>query len=100
MEGAGPPELVGGVKGAPGRPSPPKGPCSMDLLHWASMSSFMSKAAGSRGPVAPGNKGCLKGPASPGKLGGAAPDTAAAAAAAVPVKNKREKMGYCRFSSV
>ena len=29
----GTPKLVGGVKGAPGRPRPPRGPCSSDLLH-------------------------------------------------------------------
>ena len=44
------------------------------------------RAAGSRAPVAaPGNKGCLKGPPSPGNVVGP-PVAAAAAAAAVPAK--------------
>ena len=58
------------------------------------------RAAGSRAPVAaPGNKGCLKGPPSPGNVVGP-PVAAAAAAAAVPVKNEKENVGHCRFSSV
>lgn len=60
------PELVGGVRGgAPGRAKLPKGPCSKDLFHWANMSSFKPKAAGSR-PPGPGKNGCLKGPGKPG----------------------------------
>ena len=47
---------------------------------------MMERAAGSRAPVAPGNKGCLKGPPSPGNVVG--PPVAAAAAAAVPAKKK------------
>ena len=72
-EDIGGPELVGGVRGAEGRPRPPRGPCSIDLLHWLSTSSFMlpisPRAAGSN-PGTPGIKGCLKGPPSPGKLAG------------------------------
>jgi hypothetical protein len=101
----GTPRLVGGVRGAPGRPKPPSGPCSMDLLHCANISSFMmERAAGSRAPAeAPGNKGCLKGPPSPGKLVGPPPVAAAAAAAAawaVPAKKREDVVGHCRFSSV
>ena len=59
---------------------------------------MMERAAGSRAPVAPGNKGCLKGPPSPGNVVG--PPVAAAAAAAVPAKKKRGLVGHCRFSSV
>ena len=98
----GTPRLVGGVKGAPGRPRPPSGPCSMDLRHCANISSFMmERAAGSRAPVeAPGNKGCLKGPPSPGKLVGPPPVAAAAAAAAawaVPAKKERTLLDTADF---
>ena len=72
-EETGGPELVGGVKGAPGRPRPPKGPCSMDLRHWLSTSSFMfmsPRAAGSKPPMPAGMRGCRRGPPKPGKPAG------------------------------
>ena len=73
-EETGGPELVGGVRGDPGRPRPPRGPCSMDRLHWLSTSSFMldinPRAVGSKPPIAPGIRGCLRGPPNPGKLAG------------------------------
>ena len=73
-EETGGPELVGGVRGDPGRPRPPRGPCSMDRLHWLSTSSFMfdinPRAVGSKPPIAPGIRGCLRGPPRPGKLAG------------------------------
>lgn len=80
------PELVGGVKGAPGKPNPPRGPCSSDRFHCASISSLNPSAAGSNAPAGPGNSGCLKGPPRPGKLAGPVAAAAAAAAAAVPAK--------------
>ena len=59
-----PDDVLGGVKGAPGRPNPaPK------VLHWANISSLIRpNAAGSRLPGAPGNRGWRPDGPNPGKF--------------------------------
>ena len=61
-----PTDVLGGVRGAPGRPKPGK----PKVLHWANMSSLKRpSAAGSRPAGAPGKRGCRPpGLPSPGKF--------------------------------